>query len=136
LAEREIRRLVIWNRLWLAGLILVSVWYGAARLIASAQASLYQLRPSWDGEVLRLTAPSDGPFVVTHLVNRSNQSTAPLPHPLGYIESHGVYITGDEYKKLEWRSMYGEKIAGPPVGAKVTALYYRPLEARWRDEPP
>ncbi len=132
--EQHTRRIVFWNRFWLTIVMLLLIGSGAWRLLSSIIESMYDLRPSWSEDGLGFSASSDGPFVITHLVDRRQYATAALQPPLAYIDSGRLLIPIEQFKKLKWYSKFGEEVTAPKDGLNVTALYYRPQEARKRDE--
>jgi hypothetical protein len=126
----QIRRVVIWNRLWLSLLVAAGAAWTCRALIGRIQADVRQLRVAWTGDGLALYSQSDGPFVVTHLVrwgaHDSEKAVARLPEPIAIIDSRGALVGRDTYEKLIWRNTAGDPVPAPPVGAPVGALYYRP----------
>jgi hypothetical protein len=130
--NREMRRLVWWNRFWLGLLLLATMAWGANTLLDRARAGVRELRVRWDDGGLNLTSASDGPFVVTHLVRigtatEAEKAVADLPTPIAIIDSGGAYIKREAYRKLTWRNFLGDPVPSPPEGAPIRALYYRPL---------
>jgi len=136
MSDKQINRLIFWNRFWLTLFILHLLGYGSLYALKSVTGDTYVLRPAWDSEKgLSFHAASDGPFVITHLVDRRQYITAALQPPLAYIDSAAVGLSVEEFKKLKWQSDFlDEEVTPPKDGTNVTALYYRPQEARKRDE--
>jgi hypothetical protein len=63
--EKEIRRLLAWNRFWLGLLVLGCVGVAAGQFLRHVQEDLRTLELQWDTDGgLRLYSSSDGPFIV------------------------------------------------------------------------
>ena len=133
--NREIRRLVWWNRLWLA-LVLAGalVWLLAARL---EQVSNPPVKVWWQGQDLQFGSMSDGPFVVTHLVihhaGHAPEAVALLPEPVVISESGRKTLHQSAWRKLRWNGYSGNPVPSPEASAPIRALYYR-AEWTWRQE--
>jgi hypothetical protein len=127
--ERQMRRLLLWNRFWLSLLIMTALAWGVHSFIAAETQDTYTLTERWDGQGLKLSALTDGPFVITHLVDRRTRSWAALPSPIAVVDSHGVYIPINDVKKLHWQDYLGQPCPFPATNARITALYYRSLTA-------
>jgi len=129
--ERDVRRLIWWNRLWLALLLVGAICWGAQRLLDQVKTNTRALNIRWLDGGLKLSSVSDGPFLVTHLVglpgHDAGKLIAQLPTPLAIIDSGGAKITRDDYRKLVWKNYTGTRVAAPAEGAPLRALYVRPV---------
>lgn len=128
--EREVRRLIGWNRLWLALLLVGAVAWGAQHMWIQERLETRALRMRWGEGGLKLYSASDGPFLVTHLVRLpgmdADKAVARLPDPLAIIDSGGAVVTREAYRKLVWRNYLGTPVAAPAEGSPLHALYTRP----------
>lgn len=116
--------------------ILLTVW-GISLLNHQVQQDTRTLRVGWDGDNLRFTPLSDGPFVITHLsrygATEADKAVAVLAEPLAIVDSAGTRIEAASLKRLVWRSAITyEEVAPPRSGDPVWALYYRPSVAQPR----
>src|SRR4028118_18775 len=129
--DKKIRRLVIWNRIWLVLLVLALVSFAGSAWLGSTFSRARALSATWlpSGEV-RLSSASDGPFVVTHLVkyghDEGEKAVARLPQPIAIVDSAGATIEKDVIAKLAWVNIFGEPVPAPNVGSNIEVLYYRP----------
>lgn len=132
--EREIRKLKRWNAVCVTTLILIVGWMAGARVIESFRESMRTLEYSRDGDVLRLSASTDGPFVVTHIsvegYPEPGKLWAALPEPLAIIDSHGGYV---DLSKLNWYDYMGEPANPPGSQTPLEALYFVPKFAEKRE---
>jgi hypothetical protein len=133
--DSQLKRILAWNRFWLAVLLLALLSWGAVFFIRNSLEDMKSVAAHWDGKVLRLAAVTDGPFVVTHLAtygaNEGEKATAVLSEPIAIIDSKGASMEPTDWDRLIWRSaITGEKVAPPPVGTPIIALYHRPLTTR------
>jgi hypothetical protein len=129
----DVRRLVLWNRLWLGLLVLGILLAGAQHLSQRLLASTRQLRAAWSDGGLTFSSISDGPFVVTHLSvpgvqSEGDKAVAQLAVPVAIIDSRGARLDPEELRKLTWRNIYGQPVPPPQEGAPIRALYFRPLQ--------
>lgn len=53
------RRLVLWNRLWLAALALTSLVWGGSKFLENSQRQISAVKTSWGVDALRFTAIRD-----------------------------------------------------------------------------
>lgn len=130
--EREIRKLRRWNAFFVIVLVLLAGWFLVRWQVSLVHESIHTLRYSRDGDMLRISAPWDGPFVVTHITAAGEYEPklwAALPEPLAIIDSSGGDV---DLAKLKWRDKMGEP-ADPPGSQTVEALYYEPEIAKERE---
>ncbi len=117
---------------------------GLAMLLSGGYISLQAVEKSrhrlWvsgaaNGEVY-LSAGSDGPFIVTHLI-RVRPGQAPfalvrLPEPVVFVESGNRTITREETARLRWFDRFGEPVTEFYANERLQVLYHRPLVAKAR----
>lgn len=106
--------------LWLVGGLVVDwVGYGA-------------LHWTRDGDTLRVSSVTDGPYVLTHVVARgeseSEKRWAPLAEPVAIIDSEGGSI---DLTLLKWRDLTGA-LADAPTDQRIEVLYLVPQSAKQR----
>jgi hypothetical protein len=143
--DRQIRRLLFWNRFWLALACLYTLFLGYNFLFERLTYDVLRLHLSWsksdtvkNKSTLLFSLNQGGPFAVTHLVKQRNAqdpnaAVATLPKPLlVYRYKSHVEMTTDELAKLVWIAEGGKKVSPPSPGQPVTALHYRPLEVPTR----
>ena len=123
----QIRKLQLWNRFWVCLLVIATLTWAGKHFIDAQTRDLYTLHDTWDGQGLKLSAMSDGPFVVTHLVDRYSKTWAALPRPVAVVNSHGAYIPVEEMQKLYWQDYLDQPCPFPLKNADIKALYYLPL---------
>ena len=134
--DKQILRLIRWNRFWLLVLWLLLLALGCLfcvkSVIKNIRKDVYSLRATWHGNTLHVHSVKDGPFVVTHLVKlrspHGEYAAAQLPSPITIIDSRGHYFSKAEIDSLEWIGISGEEQVPPAVGAKVETFYFIPLE--------
>lgn len=133
--EKRVRRLLVWNQVWLCLLILVLAAWWFSAFVARSREDMASLSAGWDGAGLKLRSPTDGPFVVTHVVNYGvgDKSWAALPRPLAVIDSYGAYLRAEDIRRLDWQDYFGQKVAAPTDLSHVTVLYYIPLIPKERE---
>jgi hypothetical protein len=126
--DKQIVRLIRWNRLWLLVLLLLLLAAVARFYYNSVIKDVYSLHATWGGNTLHVHSAKDGPFVVTHLVKLEEYAVAQLPRPITIIDSRGHYFSKSDIDKLDWIGSQGDKQAPPAVGTDVKAFYFVPLE--------
>jgi hypothetical protein len=134
--NKQIRRLLVWNRIWLLLWVCVGIAWGTRTALSYIDAQFFSLsseRPRKSTEGLRFSAASDGPFVITHLIDVKSRSWAALPRSVAVTDSYGASFEIDDIKKLDWRGRHGEQVPFPEDNAAISVLFYRPLTARFRD---
>ena len=104
----QIRKLQRWNRFWVCLLVIAALTWAGHNFIVAQTQNLYTLYDTWDGQGLSLSAMTDGPFVVTHLVDRYSRSWAALPRPIAVVDSYGAYISMEDMKKLHWQDYHDQ----------------------------
>jgi hypothetical protein len=128
-----VRRLVFWNRFWLALVLVGMLLWAAPGLFTRSNLLPLSLRVAWQSDGgLALVTWSDGPFIVTHLTVRygpseAQKAVAELPSPVAIIDSEGASIPPQVLKTLTWKNPFGKTLTPPGEGTPVHALYYRPL---------
>jgi hypothetical protein len=111
--------------------VVVLLFVGYLASLGLAFRNYQGLRAVWteEGE-LALRSISDGPFVVTHLQliagKESNKAVAAIDPPLAIMDSHGAVMTAGQLKALKWVDILGRPAPPPPVGAPISAWFYRP----------
>lgn len=133
--NREVRRLVWWNRLWAALLLIVAICWGWSAALNRAREATHRLSVHWRVGGLTLRSASDGPFLVTHLAligtsREAEKAVAQLPEPLAIIDSGGAGISHDTYRKLVWKNFLGNPVPPPQPGAPLRALYTHLIYSR------
>lgn len=128
--EKQLYRLVRWNRLWLVLLILLVLGFTGLFCVKKVLKNVYSLHVAWHGDALHVYSGKDGPFVITHLVKLGNSeyAAAQLPHPVTIIDSRGHYFSKVDIESLEWIGTSGKQQSPPAVGTDVKAFYFIPLE--------
>lgn len=132
-SDPAVRSLIGWNRFWLAVLILAGLALWAASQLNEALEWRRQHLEArlWEAK-LSLAPLSDGPFVITHLVSRSESPPyvryALLPQPVVIVDSEGTSVDSAVLGKLVWRDKMHRRVPAPPSDAVIRALYQRPLE--------
>lgn len=134
---RLVRRLLWWNRFFLALVLLAALLAGARWKIDELGASIRELRITWQADGSIFLSAADGPLVVTHLALPADypggvRATALLPRSLPVIDSGGVGLSKAEVSRLAWLDKRGQKMQGPTPGAPLSALYFEPKVALWR----
>ncbi len=85
------------------------------------------------GSEVVVSAPNDGPFVITHLVasgtGESEKRWAAIEPPAAYVDSGGVRIN---LEGLRWRDLRGRPADPPPSTAPLRALFFTPSVAAER----
>ena len=103
------------------------IGYAAVTFFKDAVDSHRSLRINREGDTLRLSSPSDGPSVVTHVVpygmRQDLKRIAAVTPPIGIIDSQGASI---DLRKLKWINFFGEP-ADAPTTQRIEVLYWRPL---------
>ena len=130
--RRQLRRLVLWNRLWIAAAVLLTLGLLGGWVIQTAVDRVNSLRVSWtESGDLRFRSISDGPFIVTHLLKvepvEPTPSVAKLREPIVIIDSAGAVLKRTDFENLNWFSYLNEPHPRAAVGTEVIAFYYRPL---------
>ena len=131
--DQQLRRLLVWNRVWIGLAVLLMLGLVGRWGLQQVHDEHYALRVSWTEEGdLRFRSPSDGPFIVTHLVKvepvEPTRSVAKLREPIVIIDSWGATLKKSEFESLTWLSYLGEPHPSPAAGTKLIAFYYRPLQ--------
>lgn len=130
----ELRRLIAWNALWRSMMIVVILglwiaWMVAGRVEAGRQLHCYRT----DDGTLVIDAPSDGPYIVTHIVTAGGsdmaRSYAALVPPLAVLDRAGAAIPAKTLVQLRWRSAVDGETVPHPQGQPLTILYHRPHSA-------
>ena len=98
----------------------------------------FRLRVSWTNNNLHICSAKDGPWIVTHLVqmrpnSRFYDSVAQLPTPLTIIDSRGEYFPLQAMQSLSWVDHSGAQVAAPKPGQPMSAFYFVPEQALYRD---
>jgi len=139
MSDPNVRRLMAWNRFWLAVVMLVLLsWAASVGLDRLSDRSRVRIRTAWSERGLELRSSSDGPFVVTclvHGVGTGEVRYAVLPEPLVIIESGVTILEPAALRRLTWRDWMGGTDAPPPEGTPMKALYSAPLESVASVEP-
>ncbi len=130
--DNQLRRLIIWNRLWLGLFMVLLISWGGLSWANRIYSDMRALRVSWrSGGDIKFSSASDGPFVITHLatVARSEQekSVARLSQPIVVVDSAGATLSKSEVEKLKWHGYRGAAQPSPAAGTAIVAFYYRPL---------
>lgn len=109
----------------------IVAWWLRGELTASASPHVHR-----NGSEVVVSAPNDGPFVITHLVTsgtgESEKRWTAIEPPAAYVDSGGVRISLDG---LRWRDLHGKPTDPPPPTAPLRALYFTPSVAVERPEP-
>lgn len=130
--EREVRRLRAWNCVWMGVVLLCAIWgLWAGPVLEGVRHP--PLRLVRDADTVRLSATSDGPFVVTALVSSGSSEPekrwAALDPPLIIVDSHGGEVS---LRDLAWRDYLGTATNPPRQDQPLRALYLRPEVAQPR----
>lgn len=126
----QIRKLQRWNRFWVCLVVIAALTWAGHSIIDAQSQGISVLYGTWDGQGLKLSAMTDGPFVVTHLVDQYGKTWAALPRPIAVVDSHGSYIPVEDMKKLRWQDYLGQPCPFPVKNANISAFYYRPLTTK------
>lgn len=128
--ENQVRRLQLQIRLQAVAVIALLIWVAGGYALPWLDARRI-VRIDRQGNAVRITSPSDGPFVITHLTvngwdagNAQDQRVAALPRPLACIDSVGVEI--QDISKLDWRDVRGDPASVPVAETRLSALLLRP----------
>lgn len=96
------------------------------------------LRPHWQGANLEISAMSDGPFVITHLVVKQpeagTEAVGRLPEPIVIVEAGRREVTGEDLRSIDWRDYRGSPIPPPIPGTPIRLLYTRPQRTTGTEE--
>jgi hypothetical protein len=131
--DTQVRRLVVWNRLWLGLFIAVLLgWAGVLWINHFIENHVRAIRVYWmDDGGIKLSSSSDGPFVVTHLAkvatSEQEKSVVRLSPPIVIVDSFGAIISKSEFDGLKWHGYMGDAHPPPAVGTAIQAFYYKPL---------
>jgi hypothetical protein len=132
--ERQIRRLVTWNRFWLALFLCSLLCYALVFSRFGLTGSLYGVRSFWTGNDLVITSIKSG-YVITHLRAYPPPTGTPivarLPVPVCPVDSEGARFTPEDLRKLEWVGERSETRSAPSPGTRILAVYYRAQYSDW-----
>lgn len=128
--EKQVRRLQLQIRLQAVAVIALLIWVAGGNALPWLDARRI-VRIDRQGNAVRITSPSDGPFVITHLTvngrdagSERDKRVAALPRPLACIDSAGVEI--QDISKLDWRDMRGDSASVPDAETRLSAVLLRP----------
>ncbi len=137
-SENELRRLVLWNRMFFVGFLLLGLAGMSVGLLHNLKNDIHGVETSWtrdrDGkDMLRITSMR-GPKLITHLVEVSSDIYAgsSLPDPIFILDSEGASIDFATLQGLEWRNESGSKESPPAAGAVIRALYVELNASNWK----
>lgn len=120
--EREVIRLRKWNHFWISCAVLIILGSVAVWQFSKAQSMMFQLELSRNLDDVRLSAASDGPFVVTHLAAYETKTWARV-EPIAIIDSAGGYLS---LKGLTWYDLNDEVTNPPGPDTELRAFYFKP----------
>jgi hypothetical protein len=117
-------RVSLWG-LWI--IVVVAVGYaGSSRFARSIDDWQHRLSLSREGDIVRLSTASDGPFLVFGIAAYGESSRdkcwSAIEPPLVIMDSNGATV---DLKSLHWRDDHNEP-ASQPTGQRLYPLFVRP----------
>jgi hypothetical protein len=126
--ERNVARVIAWNRFWLAVLVVIGLGWWADRTLQQVR-ERQAPRVWWERDTVVIGSGNDGPYVVTHLAvkpaGEGFREVAALPSPVGIVESGRTVLGAEQVAALEWKDAAGRTVAAPAAGTPLRALYLR-----------